>query len=103
MRTVRDEAFFELRPLKHKVMKIGMGKTMNDTIYCVHAYTCNVMKCVCMYVYHAAQRYGITEITDDFLVLLSHGVQVCILTQLYSCTCVSVCLSVCQIHHPACD
>ena len=31
---------------------------------------------MCMYIY-AAQRFGVCDVSDEFLVLLSHGLQVC--------------------------
>lgn len=30
-----------------------------------------------MFLWYAARRYGISDVTDDYLVLLSHGIQVC--------------------------
>ena len=116
MRTVRDEAFFDLHPLRHKVLTIGtctctciyihnhlkyihslLYQTVQHHLYThTHMYmysTCNACCYMHVHVYYAARRYGITDISEEFLVLLSHGVQVCILSQVYSCTVISLRLS----------
>ena len=54
-------------------------------LFSIYSYTCacilhhisSAVKSI-VHVLYAARRYGITEISEDFLVLLSHGVQVCV-------------------------
>ena len=104
MRTVRDEAFFDLQALRRRIMPIGMASVactyctvwfLGLCTYRYATYKIHLYLCVCEL---AARRFGIYDVPDEYLLLLSHGIQVCpiytldIKTPLMTVVCVYVCV-----------